>query len=275
MQSVRHERKVDTMSCRKFEENVSAYFDEELDEKCQSLTLDHIQSCEHCGFHFKQFKMLQTKMNLQLVPIEAPVFIENELMQRIAAEKKLAQTQKQGRWQKVGYWLDEIIFQAKSAVRVIEFAVVFLIAIFAGIQIYINFGPNKNQSSDFLAGLTQPILSKEFVHNDLEEYFTKSSHVLQKIKNSRISDSTQFDNERQMANELLVKSQLISHKLHNENQKQTTDLLRDLEPLLIDLAHYDRYRDRRSVDEWKSTIDNNNYISRINLAKAKQVNYNR
>jgi hypothetical protein len=273
MQLVQHKRKVDTMSCKKFEENISAYFDGELDKSSQNSVLDHTKNCELCGFYFKQFNMLQNKMNLQLAPIEAPAFIENQLMQRIASERN--SKQKAPVWEIIRTRVDEFVFRTKSAVRIVEFAVVCLIAIFAGFQLYTNFGPNKKLSSEIMDEHIQPIFSNEFVQNDLEDYFTKSSHVLQQIKSSKISDSTQFVSERKMANELLVKSQLISHKLHRENQKQTTDLLQDLEPLFIDLAQYDRKRDRRSVDVWKSTIDNNNYISRINTAKIQQANYNR
>ena len=260
------------MSCKKFEVNISAYFDEELDETTQQNTLNHIEHCESCNSYFKQFKMLQNKMNLQLAAKSAPLFIEDLLMERIIADKR--QVSHATFWEKAKGWFDNLIFSATPAVRVAEFAFIFLVAIFAGIQIYNAFGPAEQQVALNETSDIQPIKSEDFVQNDLADYFEKSARVLESIQKSKPSQSVQLTNESRLANELLLKSQIISHKLNRQNRHQTGELLKDLEPLFVDVANYDQQKDRRTVDVWKKTINNNNYISRINLAKTTQASFN-
>lgn len=261
------------MNCRKKQENISAYFDGELDEKGSAQVLSHVDECDECSSYFKQFKMLQNKMNLQVERKEVPPHIETQLMQRIRLEG--AGQYKRSWSELLEAWFGNFIYQTRPALRTLEFALVFLVALFAGIQMYRAFGPGNGSSTTMIADNIQPVMSKDFVRDDLADFFAKSSRILERIKNSRISDSTQLAAERQLASELLVKSQLITHKLGEEHQEQAGKLMEELEPLLIDVANYDRQHDRGSIDLWKSTIDRNNYIARINSMQINQASFNR
>ena len=253
------------MSCKKFVENISAYFDEELDEKTQQKTFAHVEQCESCMSYYRQFKMLQNKIKLQLVHHQAPAFISHRLMSRIAEDKR---KQPSPRFvEKAGKWLEELLWIGRPVVRFAKVAAVFLVAVFAGIQIYHVLSPEHSGDNSMMADI-QPIKSEDFFQTDLADYFAKSKRVLKTIQQAPPSGNNPLTVERELATELLLKSQLISYKLNRQKDSLAGELLKDLEPLLIDVANYDQQQDRRSVELWKRTIDNNNYLSRITMTQA-------
>jgi len=257
------------MSCYKIQKNISAYFDGALTEKEKVQVLAHVKKCKQCSGVFQQFQAMQQDIDTSIIKHEPPVSVEEILFRRIAAEKQKA-VRPQG-IRKLLALLRDFRIQYQPAFRVVEFATVFLLALFAGIQIHqVWTSQNTSGSVNFTAFAESPSSVDDFFQKGIKDYLEKSSLILRQLKNEDTSrlTNTSFSQEKELARDLLNQSKLISSKLKQDSSSYIGGLIDELEPIFMDVANFDQHKDRRSLDVIRQTINDKNYLMRLESVKA-------
>ncbi|NIA31257.1 MAG: hypothetical protein GWP06_15275 [Actinobacteria bacterium] len=257
------------MSCYKIQKNISAYFDGALTEKEKAQVLHHAKECKSCAGFFQYFEVLQKDIEKSTVNHEPPAYVGEMLFRRIAAEKQQA-IRTQG-IRKLLARLRDFRIQYQPAFRIVEFATVFLLALFAGIQIHqVWTGRNISDSTNLAAFEEPPSSVDDFFQKGMKDYLEKSSLILRQLKNedtSRLTNAS-FSQEKELARDLLNQSKLISSKLKQDSSSYIGSLIDELEPIFMDVANFDQQKDRRSLDVIRQTINDKNYLMRLESVKA-------
>ncbi len=257
------------MSCLKIQKNISAYFDSALSENDKEQVLQHIKECKSCKGVFLYFKALQKEIETSIIDHEPPAYIEEILFRRIAAERNKVIRPKGVRSLLSNLWEARLRFQI--AFRVVEFAAVFLLALFAGIQIYHTWTRRTASNGVNLATAEESASSvNDFFQKGMQDYLEKSSLILRQLKNedtSRLTNAS-FSQEKKLARDLLNQSKLISSKLKQDSSNYVGGLIDELEPIFMDVANFDQQKDRRSLDIIRQTINDKNYLMRLESVKA-------
>lgn len=257
------------MSCYKIQKNISAYFDGALTEKEKVQVLLHVKKCKQCRSVFQKFQAMQRDIDNNIEKHEPPVYIEEMLFRRIAAGKQQA-IRPQG-IKKLLARLQDFRIQYQPAFRVVEFAMVFLLALFAGIQIHqVWTSRNTSGGVNLTAFEESPSSVDDFFQKGMKDYLEKSSLILRQLKNedtSRLTNAS-FSQEKELARDLLNQSKLISSKIKQDSSSYIGGLIDDLEPIFMDVANFDQQKDRRSLDVIRQTINDKNYLMRLESVKA-------
>lgn len=241
--------------CEKFQENLSALLDKQLSRKETAETLIHVKKCARCQELYECMCTLQLKIQTELVSPVLPDDIAGNLLSRIQNRKKKKVDLLTILQEKI-----ESIF-SKRWIFAAEFAFVFCLAIFAGIKLYPYLYRTEPQPS------LQPKVytaSQHTLESSVSDFIEKSSTVLLQIKNA--DSGTCYEQEQKMAAELVAKSKLVSQTLGHENVPYLNNLLSDLEPVFIDIAHLDQ----PSLGVVQKAIDKKELI--LKLAFAKSLN---
>ena len=192
------------MSCYKIQKNISAYFDGALTEKEKMQVLHHVKECKSCTSLFRHFKVMQKDIEKSIVNREPPAHVGEMLFRRIAAEKQQA-IRTQG-IRRLLARLREFRIQYQPAFRIVEFATVFLLALFAGIQIHqVWMGRNTSGSVNLTAFEEPPSSVDDVFQKGMRDYLEKSSLILRQLKNedtSRLTNAS-FSQEKELARDLL------------------------------------------------------------------------
>jgi hypothetical protein len=241
--------------CEKYQENLSALLDKQLSRKETAETLIHVKKCARCQDLYERMCTLQLKIQTELVSPVIPDDIARRLFLQVLSRRKKKADLLTILQQKI-----ESLF-SKRWIFAAEFAFVFCLAIFAGIKLYPYLYRTEQQPS-----LSPKIYtaSQHTVESSMSDFIEKSSTVLLQIKNA--DSGTCYEQEQKMAAELVVKSKLVSQTIDHKNIPYFNDLLNDLEPVFIDIAHLDQ----PSLGVVQKAIDNKELI--LKLAFVKSLN---
>ena len=233
--------------------------DGELTDRDKARTLAHIEGCPSCRALLSRFENLQAQMENELCKHKPPEYISALLMARIAREDgRRIPIQKEKKPRLTGV----PVFAPAAWLKAGSVAVIFFLAVFGGMQLHRVFlsTPGTQQPEPQLVAETVPI------QDNIDDYLEKSAIVFLQIKNSQIAQD--YEEEKRLAKELLVESKLVSKKMKGTQYNYLRPLIDEIEPVLWDVANLDDRRDKGTLNLLRESIDSNDYLLKLNLARA-------
>ncbi len=260
------------MKCKIYQENISSMLDNELSEVEKQATLAHAKSCPWCNAALERFEFSQKLLEKHLARQAAPAYIESTLFERIAASKR----EKSLGWSADSVWLliQQFLAPPRTWMRIAEVAVVFVLAVFAGIQLQRKMVDKHVVQETEITSTNSPakgsVAPVNYVRPGLSDYLEKSTLVLMQIQNGRYDKEglAVFSEEKKLAKELLVESKMVSREISKKKHKYLAKLMNEMEPVFIEVANLDTQGDGRSLEIVRKAIKENDYLLKLQLAKA-------
>jgi len=261
------------MKCKIYQENISSMLDNELGEIEKQATLVHAKSCSQCQATLERLESSQRLLEEHVARQAAPAHIESILFQRIASSKREKATE----WSLDSIWLSirQFVVPPKPWMRFAAVAVVFLLAVIAGIRLQRKMVEKHVREEANVASTGVPANDSmnrtNYVEPGLPSYIEKSTIVLMQIQNGRYEGKhgiAELSEEKKLAKELLVESKMISQEISRKRHKYLSELVTEMEPVLIEVANLDPQGDSRSLEIVRKAIKENDYLLKLQLAKA-------
>ncbi len=261
------------MKCNIYQENISSMLDNELSEAEKQVTLAHAENCSRCKAVLERFELSQRLLEKHVVRQAAPTHVESILFERIAFSKreKVASREVGSIW----LLIQQFLAPPRTWMRIAEVAVVFLLAVFAGIQLQRKIVDKHVVQETEVASTSAPakgsVTPANHVQRALPGYLEKSAIVLMQIQNGRYEGETglaELSEEKKLAKELLVESKMVSQEISGRKHKYLAELVTEMEPVFIEVANLDPQRDNRSLDIVRRAIKENDYLLKLQLAKS-------
>ena len=246
------------MDCSKYKQYISQYLDSQLSSAKVESMFAHLQQCESCQKLFDEFNSLETLVENNLERPDPPFYLEQKLFAQIARDKVKSKTRF---FDLYGFFSRLFVMnRAKYA-----FAGITVLA-FAFILNYFYF--LDRQPTNVTVAKDQ----KGF-RQQVQDYLENSEALLTDIKNtSGINPEPvrTVSMQNEMVKNLIVQSELISKNVHhNKDEKYLYDLVKELEPVFWDIHQTNQMHNEPSMDFLKKSIHNNQYLLKLNVAKAK------
>ncbi|OGC00541.1 hypothetical protein A2V82_11325 [candidate division KSB1 bacterium RBG_16_48_16] len=262
------------MKCEAIRENISAYFDGQLDRQHVDAMLHHVGACNSCQRIFDGFKSLQEFISAEIHPLQAPACVDDLLASRIANEKQQAVQPK--RWLSVFDKIFDVLIPSSKWAVAGQLATVFIVSLSLGLFIarHINKPQNpvaiheKGESKTASPTVSLPPETESRLEQDVNDFLENTTLVMLNLKNTDYSgDPRMLEEEQKLARKLLSESRLVSEKVTGSRSTYMKNLVDEMEPVLLEFANLDAQRDSQTVDVLRQQVQKNDYLQKVNLIR--------
>jgi hypothetical protein len=262
------------MKCEAIQENISAYFDGQLDRQDVDVMLHHVDTCNSCQCVFESFSSLQEFISAEIHPLQVPAYVDDALASRIANDTQQAIQPKRplSLFDKI---FDVLIPSSKWAIAG-QLVAVFIVSLSLGLFIakHINKPQNlvatheKGGSRIDIPTVSLPPETENRLQQDVNEFLENTTLVMLNLKNSDYSgDPRMLEEEQKLARKLLSESRLVSEKVTGSRFTYMKNLVDEMEPILLEFANLDPQRDSQTVDVLRQQVQKNDYLQKVNLIR--------
>jgi hypothetical protein len=262
------------MKCEAVQENISAYFDGELDRQDVDIMLNHVDACNSCQRVFESFSSLQEFVRTEIHPLLVPAHVDKALASRIANDT--LQTMKPKRPASVfDKIFDALIPSSKWAIAG-QLLAVFVVSLSLGLFIAKHISKPQNLVATHEKGgsridipkVTLPPETETRLAQDVNEFLENTTLVMLNLKNSDYSDDPRMlEEEQKQARKLLSESRLVFEKVTGSRFTYMKNLVNEMEPILLEFANLDPQRDSQTVDVLRQHVQKNDYVQKVNLIR--------
>jgi len=259
-------------TCSKYRELfVPALYDEISGEERRPLE-EHLQECEKCTAEFEQMKKtagFMSRRKRELPSDEYWESFEKNLQGKLKSESAGGTLHPQKKKNLIQ------LFQAAPAWSYQLAAAIVLIAL--GVFIGRTFFRSADMHPTQIAqkkGVENSLIQRTAVDNRAYNYIERSKILLLGMVNldqdAEQSSATDFSRQKQIAGDLVQQAHALKNDLNGEDQRKLSDLVSDLEVILLQIANLESEHDMPAVEMIRAGVDRKAILLKINLTEMQR-----
>lgn len=203
----------------------------------------HVRECEECG---EQLRTLTRTLGL------------------VAEEPVPVRTEEYGRWV---WWRIQPELRRRSArpaMRWAAAAVAAMVLMTGGF-----YAGRYTQETPAMRTAANRVRSERVLRAALNEHFERSGLVLVELANQTVEGPVDFTSEQERAESLIVSNRLYRQAAAGSGERQTAELLEDLERVLLEIAHSPARLEPADYEQIRQRIHDAGILFKVKFAEQQ------